>query len=242
MLLNDDAMQVLLITSSVNVNAPFTSVNDTEVRLEQYSVSIERWIRETGIRHIVVCDNSGFKYNEQRFEEIAASAGKQIEFVSFQGNTQRVKEQGKGYGEGEIIEYALMNSNLMRSCKGFYKITGRIFISNFNRVSLFVRPSENCFNLTLSSIEDYVDTRFYHCEKQFYLDHLLHAYVTVNDNENFVLENAFSRHLKNAMYGRFLVLPDFDGISGSTGVTYKEPRCKYYLGLMINFFYKILGK
>ena len=51
-------------------------------------------------------------------------------------------EQGKGYGEGEIIEYALKNSAFLHSEREFIKLTGRITIENLDAIIRKMQPGK----------------------------------------------------------------------------------------------------
>ena len=55
---------------------------------------------------------------------------KEFEWISFQGNTTKTQEKGKGYGEGEIIEYAINHSQLLAKSKMLMKLTGRFYVKN----------------------------------------------------------------------------------------------------------------
>jgi len=236
-------MSTLLITSSVKVIAPQTAVNDDRERLEQYIAAIRKWIINTRISRIVVCDNSGFIYDRTSFEELGAAHGTEVEFLSFLGDQQKIKMQGKGYGEGEIIRYALENSQLLQQSTGFFKVTGRVFITNYNRLSRFVKADQAYFNLGINASQgNYIDTRFYYCPVTFYKQYLLTAFEQVDDLGGYVLENAFHTALKAAVYRRFFLAPDFEGVSGSTGKNYRERRPVFYVRAIINSIYQLLGK
>ena len=42
---------------------------------------------------------------------------------------------GKGFGEGEILEYVYTHSRLLRLTDTFYKVTGGLFVRNFDLAS-----------------------------------------------------------------------------------------------------------
>ena len=136
----------LIITSTVYVNSGLTVVMDAGLREQQYTDSILFYIGSAAIKKIVVCDNSGFDYSKvERLSAGAKQHGKEIEFLSFQGDKDKIKQQGKGYGEGEIMAYTLKNSRLLGEGSDFFKVTGRVIVLNIDRIASKVVPGEACF-------------------------------------------------------------------------------------------------
>ncbi len=45
----------------------------------------------------------------------------------------------KGYGEGEIISYALNNSKYLKNSESFYKLTGGLTVENINDVLIDIQ-------------------------------------------------------------------------------------------------------
>lgn len=52
---------------------------------------------------------------------------------------------GKGYGEGEIIEYGLKYSELLRGAAYFCKLTGRLKVENINRFTKLAKMDKSYF-------------------------------------------------------------------------------------------------
>ena len=55
-----------------------------------------------------------------------------LESLSFTGNEKRIASCGKGYGEDDIIEYALKHSDLLKEATYFCKLTGWLKVDNIN--------------------------------------------------------------------------------------------------------------
>src|SRR5262249_46354525 len=187
----------LIITSTVYVNSDLTVVTDPGLREQQYIDSILFYIGSAGTKKIVVCDNSGFDYSKiERLPAQAKQHGKEIEFLSFQGDKDKIKQRGKGYGEGEIMEYTFRNSRLLGKESDFFKVTGRVLVLNIDRIVSKVIPGEVCFQKVtmnpFSTLHKFkVDTRLYYCSRAFFERNLLDAYKTVDDNGGRYLENAY---------------------------------------------------
>lgn len=137
---------VLLITGCIKPN-PSTfqlSLTDVEQRLKQYIECIKWGIEKTAFVKIVFIDNSGFTVNPVLID-YAKQRGKQLEWLSFLGNEKMIELCGKGYGEGEIIEYGLKYSELLRGAAYFCKLTGRLKVENINRFTKLAKMDKSYF-------------------------------------------------------------------------------------------------
>ena len=108
---------------------PFTVVSDATQSLNQYLLALQFYLQNTSCP-IVFVDNSNM--DKTPFLEYESQYGSRLEILSFDGN--KVKTQGKGLGEMEIIEYALIHSkfNLLLDKHRIVKITGRLIVRNIN--------------------------------------------------------------------------------------------------------------
>lgn len=75
----------LLLTGTIDPNVFNTGVDekpinvyltDASERLSQYNISIERYIKESAFDRIVFAENSGAKFDAERFELLAEQYGK----------------------------------------------------------------------------------------------------------------------------------------------------------------------
>lgn len=86
-----------------------------EERLSQYAESLKFFIESKAFNKIIFCENSNYGTEGlAALEEMARDNGVRLEILSFQGNVQQVERHGKGYGEGEIMEYVFDHSELVR--------------------------------------------------------------------------------------------------------------------------------
>ncbi len=236
---DDDLNQVVLIITgciSPNLHQQFLVLKDENERLKQYISSILFYIEESPLKKIVFCENSNYKYSGiGELEKIAENSGKQFEWLSFQGDFERVKTDGKGYGEGEIIEYALNNSKMMQQCISFAKVTGRLKIRNINDFFVKIKTNRNYFNRDIYGGRG-VDTRFYICNKDFFNTHLLTAYrELIVDGRMFSIENVYYKILKKiGCFSSLRSYPDFQGVSGGNGINYSE------MSIPLRRFYSVL--
>ena len=135
----------LLLTSTIQVHHPeFLRPGgrvDPEVRLRDYTSALRSWItRQDSVRDIVFVDNSGHPLDAlQEVADQHGSYGKRVEFLSFR-TTGYSPERGRSFGELDIMDTALQRSALLRESACFAKVTGRVFIPNFDAVTAAVAP------------------------------------------------------------------------------------------------------
>lgn len=231
----------LVVTSALNpvTDAPKVSVVEPQVRLSQLCCSLLSWAKESAIQKVVLCDNSSPEYDFRYFQQIFEDSNKSFEVLSFQGDRSKVAAKGKGYGEGEIMRYALEHSQLLVQSQSFYKVTGRVYISNFSRLHQMHRRQRRVFDNPIPALRRYakryaislqddsrhkigrVNTVFYKCNKQFFLDRLLTRNDLVNDRDRFTLEHAYFEPLIRYGFSTFETRPSIVGVSGTTGRFYQ---------------------
>lgn len=214
---------VLVITGCITPSSdiPKLQLTDTSNRKKQYIESIRYYIEKSVINNIVYCDSSG-ESDDTDLKLLATRYHKNFEWISFVGDSKLTKERGKGYGEGEIMEYALEHSELLRSARYIVKITGRLKIKNIN---FLLRFSKHRITFATDLTEDprlYINTRIYLMEKAIYNQYFRKAYLLVDDKNGTYLEHAFGISVqKNAIkYDSFIMYPIVEGMSGSTGNIY----------------------
>ena len=135
--------------------------------------------------------------------------------------------RGKGYGEGEIIEYAFRNSGLLKEATYFCKLTGRLKVDNINKFIKWA-DMEGTYFWTMGlnkiwTISSGIETRFYGISTKVYKDVFADAYKEVDDKNGMWLERVFYQRYKtkSVKCQRIALYPDFSGSSGSMGIDYK---------------------
>lgn len=223
---------VLLLTATIDpnvFNTPFTFLKDKEERFSQYYKTVKKYLEQSSIDAVVLCDNSLCPNNFKELEILALKNDKLFEYISFLGNKNKIHKLGKGFGEGEIIKYALKKSEVLNdNLKVFYKITGRIFIDNITSI-LKNTKTTNCFLLSSIRKRDKIDTRFFRTEIEFFKNKLEDVYLNCNDFENNYLEDVYFKILINEKRGNLYCYPKYTGNSGSDGISYEKTVLKYFL-------------
>jgi hypothetical protein len=224
---------VLLITSSVHVAAPYVKVTDAQTRAQLILDSVGNWIRIAPQIKLVICDGSGYDFTAQIRQRFPTS---DVECLFFQNDKAAVFQYGKGYGEGQIIEYAIDHSSHLAKSEDFAKCTGKLWVENYSGVLRGYRGQLLCqlHIRTLMSIRrirpDFFDTRFYIVNKNFYNSYLRKAYLDVRDHHGYYLEHSFN----DALIRNKLRVSDFlfdeppwiAGVSGTLGEAYEKEDLK----------------
>jgi hypothetical protein len=217
----------LLITSSVSVVASLTALTDRDTRISLTVKSIEQWLRIEKTLRIVICDGSNFD-----FTEIVSTAfpGAAIECLFFTNDHKSVALHGKGFGEGEIIKYALENSSYLKASNCFAKCTSKLWVDNFpsclklwNGVLSFKCTYSNYASIFRLRLER-VDTRFYIIRTSLYLECFVSAYLKVRDDDRHYLEHCFRDVILEADLEKAVspIFPIIEGVSGSSGTRYSK--------------------
>jgi len=225
---------ILVMTASVKpAEVRQLCITDAETRLKQYRAALDYYIRCEKFDKIVFCDNSNYSYEYNEELQLAKHKKIQLEILKFNSNCKEIEKYGKGYGEGEILKYVILNSCLMKEEDYFYKVTGRLIIKN---ISFIIKRHEHSalFNRNLYSYKS-LDTRFWGIKKEEYIHHLMEAYKKVNDNQGNYIEMVYKKELEkaNIKYKSFCVFPLVDGYSGTIGKKYRET--KWYTKIVYNF-------
>lgn len=217
---------IILLTGCIEPKGMLqTALNDKEVRKEQYINALNFYLQKT--KHsIVFVDNSNSDISYLFKTDMQSG---RLEYLSFNGNTR--KDRGKGYGECEIIQYALDHSKTIMSSKDkrIVKITGRLIVKNINIIiSLHsILFNHNTVFFSINSDLSFPDSRLIIAPTDFY-SLFLNSKEDIDDSKGYYFEHALIDTCKkyhHITYSPFYVMPQIEGMSGSTGVIYKnEPN------------------
>lgn len=204
--------------------APGLVVAGERERALHYVCALLSWARAARVRRIVLGENSNTRFNFSSVRRYLEAAGKEVEFLVFDGNRD-VARLGKGYGEGEILEHVFRHSRLLRAAPAFYKITGRLFVSNFDAVS-DATPGVDAFQRKVKPPKDgrtrpcKIVTTFFKCSLALFERRLMRAYTQVNDPGGVFIEHVYYNELRDVETAEFGVRPALVGQQASTGRVY----------------------
>lgn len=219
---------ILLLTGCINPNGmTMTALSNQEERKRQYVEAIHFYLSRTSYP-IVFSENSGTDISHLFKKEIKSG---RLEYLSFSGNQN--KEKGKGYGECEIIQYALNNSKIIHIAKDerIAKITGRLIIRNIKsivRVHSILFPPKTVF-CAINSNLTFPDSRFIIAPECFYQT-FLKSKEAINDTQGYYFEHALCDAIKREKqypYSPFILIPQIEGMSGSNGEIYHKEKLTF---------------
>lgn len=222
---------VAIVTGTISPSEQMGQLvlKNTEERLKQYVDALDFLIREKAFDKIIFCDNSGYAMEQLGFlEETALTNGTELELLSYQGNTQKCIQHGKGYGEGENLEYVFSHSKLLQGEDFFVKLTGRLQVVNIRDICRRLRTDRVYFNIPNRTIREYYDTKIYAMPMECFRNRFLSAYHQVRDEEGIYLEKVYTRIiLENGIkVYNFPRIPRVVGMAGSSGLTYTYSEWK----------------
>lgn len=217
----------ILLTSCVIVSDHSVSLKDENSRIRLTIESIEKWLGISSDLRLVICDGSNFDFSRIVLEKFPEA---NIECLFFENNKELVGLHGKGYGEGEIVKYALLNSVYLKESDFFAKCTAKLWVENFfeclkcwNGTFLCKGYFANVFSFK-KTVFEYVDTRFYLVNRSFYLENLESTYLNVGGAQGLSLEHCFRDVILKKNYKKIMfdVPPVICGVGGGTGTYYKN--------------------
>jgi hypothetical protein len=213
------------IVLTATFRAPLTPtlvVRDEHTRIQQYMCALVSWAQTRRIRRIILGENSNTRFDFSRIVRHLEAAGKEVELLVFDGNKESPRF-GKGFGEGEILERVYTHSRLLRMTDTFYKVTGRLFVRNFDEVSA-ATESRHAFRRKYGKPGNpsKVDTTFFKCGLDLFERRLLHAYRQVDDTKRMFIEHMYFNQLSETDAGGFSLSPELVGQQASTGKVYAQ--------------------
>ncbi len=218
----------ILLTSSVVAHDTGVALNDTAERLRLTLESLEQWLKLDPQLRIVLCDGSGFDFSRIVSEKFPLA---EIECLHFENRQDLVNQYGRGYGEGEIVRYALAHSKFIANSGCFAKCSAKLWVENFaqclsgwNGSILCKGVFLNVFSLFKNTTFSYVDTRFYIASCASYKKHLENAHFQINKEHGHSLEECFKDVFMKYNLEKILfnTPPVICGVGGGTGTYYNN--------------------
>ncbi len=223
---------ILLLTGCIDPDGmTYTALSSPEERQRQYVEAIRFYLARTHYP-VVFAENSGTDISHLFSSEIKSG---RLEFLTFHGN--HAKDRGKGYGECEILEHALQHSHIIQHSprQRIAKITGRLKVRNINAVSRWhtLLTTRMTTLFSINSDMSFPDSRLMIAPKEFY-QAFLTAKDSIDDSRGYYFEHALIDTLireRRFSWSPFFIMPQIQGMSGSTGQQYVEGSPSLYFRL-----------
>ncbi len=219
----------VLLTSSVVAHDARVALTDTSERIDFAMESISQWLSLYPKIHLVLCDGSNFDFGAAVAKRFPHA---KIECLSFENDQEAVRKQGRGFGEGEIVRYAMEHSHLIQQAGAFAKCTSKLWVRNYancltdwNGKFLCKAVFDHVFSPFKNTSLSYIDTRFYITSVLFYKQHFESAHQKIDVDTGKGLEDCFLDVFKrDDLTGVLLNTPPvIDGVGGGVGKYYKNP-------------------
>lgn len=234
----------LVLTATIHPRAvPHMVLRNPAERWRQYRAALSFWLTRPGLREYVFCENSGAAVDYQPLLALAKAYGKTLELVLFDDNAA-AQRYGKGYGEGDLLARAWAHSALLAGADGFYKVTGRLIVLNFDRIERVARRRPAVFANRFLGQADWVDTRFFKVSAPLFRERLQDAHRSVTElgppSRRWALGQAYAQALSGLSLPSFFPMPQYRGMSGY-GLVYEDPAWKLWIksGLCLAGAYRI---
>ncbi len=204
---------------------------DPLVRLADHERALARWLDDPHVRNIIFIENSGYPLDSLRTLVARHSAGKDVEFLSFDGQ-DFPRSRGKGYGEALAMQRLLEHSTQLRRTGHFLKVNGRYYVPNVARVLSGMDDDVDVF-CNLNRSLGFSDCRVYGGSLAF-LERVVHEGLKVDEETGGWLEHAVARaalvSISQGLSWRFIThLARIEGVSGSIDGPYAEPPAKQWV-------------
>ena len=149
---------------------PFLQMTNVAMRYITAKASVFFWAAH-GIEKIVIADATGGCLLDSEEILLLKEIGVDVEQISYCQNEELIKSKGKGYGEGELIKFAIENSIFLKSEINFFKCTGKVYCRNFETVLQMIKQNniQNIFWRHLGegdSLRSWADMRFFYTTKK----------------------------------------------------------------------------
>jgi hypothetical protein len=168
-----------------------------------------------GVKKIVIADATGQTLLDDSELSILNQMDIDIEQIQYLQDNELVIKQGKGYGEGALIKFALQNSKFLQNTNNFFKCTGKVYCRNFLEIFNMIQKN-NIQNIFWRDIfNNSMDTRFFYVSKDFSEKFLIPAYETIDDRKHIYSEHCVMKMARQHMTRGVSIRPMLSGFSGS---------------------------
>jgi hypothetical protein len=220
----------VLLTSSVVAHDTSVALKDTDERIRLAIESVAQWLKIEPTTPLVLCDGSNFDFSDS---VRLAFPNANIECLYFGNDQEKIHQFGRGYGEGEIIHYALDHSQFINTAGCFAKCTSKLWVENFkqciaewNGKFLCKGVFLNVFSPFKETAFSYIDTRFYISDTQFYRQYFQNSHLNLGyrNGKFFSIEDSFFEIFLREEFEQMLFStpPVVCGVGGGTGKHYKN--------------------
>ena len=223
---------VIVLTACVNPRGMlYTALQDVNIRQKQYEDTLAFYLKNTEYK-IVLVENTLSDLGYEFKQEISTG---RLEYITFDGNNFD-RSLGKGFGEAQMLSYALNNSKLLKSYPYFIKITGRLIVKNINSLSKIIisKESKKIIACNIRPSKKLATSTFFIVEKDFFSSYFISRMGEIDDRKGNWFEHIlYSAIIEAKKDGYKSVVFPFPikviGVSGTTAKSYPKITIKDYI-------------
>jgi hypothetical protein len=218
---------VLITTATAPpIGIPHLAMTGVAARLISAKAAIFFWASQ-GVQNIVIADATNISLLNADEIALLAQINVRVEQLQFMQDHEQLRQRGKGYGEGKLIEFALDHSLILKETDHFFKCTGKVFCRNFHAIAQMIESSQlsNIFwghFSDLHALQAWADMRFFYASKEFCKQYILPAYAQANDSAGVAAEFFCLRAITQNLSPIYSLRPLLSGFAGSTGQQYPD--------------------
>ena len=216
----------VLITTANNPpdGIPFLEMRSAAERRIAAKGALYFWVSQ-GVQKIILADATGSNLLSKSEVKEICLLGASCEQISYEQNSDEVASKGKGYGEGQLIQFALDNSRLLTDEEYFFKSTGKTYVRNFHDIYDLICEAKaaSLFWKYLgdgTSTKPWAECKFYFSSREFANKHLINAYSQSDDFERGACEYFIFQMLNRTLRTVNALRPQISGFAGGTGMQY----------------------
>jgi hypothetical protein len=193
---------VVLLTATIfPEDMPFLKRADPVVREADYRWALKGWLDGTGYDTLIFCENSGASLNH--LEEYARQVNRHKHRVIFLSapKSPGARELGKGYGEMEIIQYALDNVPTIDPRQLIVKVTGRLRAANATRLLRRLELMQGDIFCSLRAKLTQADSRLFAITSECAREHFFPRKSDISDHKARYIEHALGDAVHSTILG-----------------------------------------
>jgi len=218
-------MLPILVTTATRPpeGIPFLAMTNASTRALTAKASVFFFAAQ-GARRIVIADATDTLLLNADDLSMLDQLGVKVEQLAYRQDDARIKQRGKGYGEGELIRFALRTSLLLQQSDHFFKCTGKVYCRNFPAIRQLIEKHKvsGIFWRWIgdgTALMPWADARFYFTSRAFAESHLIPAYLRTEDSTSAAEYHLFNALNETCRQGKAL-RPLLTGFAGGSGEQY----------------------
>jgi hypothetical protein len=215
----------VLITTATSPpeGMPFLQMTNVAARFITAKAAAFFWAAQ-GVEQLVIADATGSTLLKEDEVTLLSAMNVAVEQIHYQQDDALITSRGKGYAEGELIKFALNESDFLQNETSFFKCTGKVYCRNFAQIQQTIEAHRirNIFWKHLGEgdiTKPWADTRFFYTTKYFCEQYLLPAYMNADDHTSAAEYFVFNM-LNETLPQSKTLRPLLSGFEGGTGHPY----------------------